>query len=159
MQPTTYIFKNSQDVRQALTALFKRGYFKKHLTIKFNEIEMNRDEILVHAFKSGDVVLTKTIKGLKLGMLAGSGGIGLIVGLILLFGAGNSLYPLATFVAALFVGAVWGGTLGFILGSLFPFEKTINIKDQSVNGYFSIDLLPINLKDGLYFKNKWQSAI
>lgn len=147
MQQTTYIYKNSQDLKQALRALLDKGYLKKQLAVKFNNSEMKRDKILVPAFSSGDLTLKKTIQGLKSGMLIGATIVGSVVGIILLLGSGNSLYPIATFIGALFVGAVWGGTLGFLLGSLFPLGKSINIINQSVKGYFTIDVLGNNLRE------------
>ncbi|WP_194973902.1 hypothetical protein [Aquiflexum lacus] len=82
-----------------------------------------------------------------------------IVGLIMLFSdSGTSLSPIATLITSLSVGAVWGGVLGFMLGSLFPLNSHDSNNKHTDPKDFSINFLPHNEEDENYFKNKWQSA-
>lgn len=155
MKRLTRIFNKKEEFKLAVKALLDRGYQYDELKIIHGEGEGldNLKEDLVQFKNSGNATLRKSIKGLKLGIILGAIITGGIVGLILLFSdSGTSLSPIATFITALSVGAVWGGVLGFMLGSLFPLSPH---SKESGNRNYSLSFLPHNSEDELYFKNKW----
>jgi hypothetical protein len=158
MQKLTRIFNSREEFKLALKNLLDRGYKYDELKIIHGEGEGldNLKEDLVQFKNSGNATLRKSIKGLKLGIILGAIITGGIVGLILLFSdSGTSLSPIATFITALSVGAVWGGVLGFMLGSLFPLNLHENSRKNADPKNFTIHFLPHNSKDELYFKDKW----
>ena len=159
MKRLTRIYNKKEEFKLAVKALLDRGYQYDELKIIHGEGEGlgldNLKEDLVQYKNSGNTTLRKSIKGLKLGVILGAIISGGIVGLILLFSdSGTSLSPIATFIAAISVGAVWGGVLGFMLGSLFPLSP--HGKESGIRNY-SLSFLPHNSEDELYFKNKWHT--
>jgi len=159
MQQLTRIFNTREEFKNALKTLLARGYQYDEIKINQRDRMGNEEEDQVQFQNSGNAALRKSIKGLKLGIVLGAVITGGIVGLILLFSeSGTSLSPIATFITALSVGAVWGGVLGFMLGSLFPLNSH---ESNSKNAYprnFSIHFLPHNEEDEHYFKEEWQIA-
>ena len=158
MERLKSIFKNRKEFKSALNTILARGYI--HSEIKTNlwisAIGGKRLMILNHS--SGDITLKKSLKGLKFGLISGAVIVGTIVALILLFSENSkSISPMATFIASMAIGAVWGGLLGFMLGSLFPLHPNAKVKDLSVSK-FSVDFIPHSIEDELYFKNKWKIA-
>lgn len=158
MERLKSIFKNRKEFKLALNTILAKGY-------QYSEIKTNlwigalggdRELILDHS--SGDIALKKSLKGLKFGLIAGASIVGTVVALILLFSeSGTSISPIATLIGAIAVGAVWGGVLGFMLGSLFPLQSHSKLTNRN-QLKFSVDFIPHNIKDELYFKNKWQKA-
>lgn len=159
MKRLTHIFKNSDQLIQAQKTLLARGYQSNEIKINHLENQEIEKGDLVQFENSGNATLRKSIKGLKSGIILGAGIVGLIVGLILLFSeSGYSLSPIATFITSIAVGAVWGGVLGFMLGSLFPLDSH-DPKNKNFNPKnFSIDFLPHTEEDEIYFKGKWRTA-
>jgi hypothetical protein len=159
MQQLKRIFNNREEFKLALKTLLDRGYQYDELKINHREGLDNQKEDLVQFQNSGNATLRKSIKGLKLGIVLGAIITGGIVGLILLFSeSGTSLSPIATLITALSVGAVWGGVLGFMLGSLFPLNLHDNNRKNADPKNFSIHFLPHNEEDEHYFKEEWQTA-
>jgi hypothetical protein len=159
MQQLTRIFKSREEFKLALKTLLARGYQYDELKINHREGLDNHEEDMVQFQNSGNATLRKSIKGLKLGIVLGAVITGGIVGLILLFSeSGTSLSPIATLITALSVGAVWGGVLGFMLGSLFPLNSHESSGKNADTRNFSIHFLPHNEDDEHYFKEEWQTA-
>jgi hypothetical protein len=155
MQRLTRIFNNGQEFNFALRALLARGYQYDEIKIKRQEGIESEEGDLIQFKNSGDAALRKSIKGLKYGLITGAIFIGTIVGLVLLFSeSGTSLSPIATFITSIVVGAVWGGVLGFMLGSLFPLNSHVK---EHTHRNFSLNFLPHNSEDELYFRDKWQT--
>jgi hypothetical protein len=159
MERLTRIFSKKEEFKLAVKALLDRGYRYDELKIIHGEGLDNLKEDLVQFKNSGNAALRKSIKGLKLGIILGAIIAGGVVGLILLFSdSGTSLSPIATFITALSVGAVWGGVLGFMLGSLFPLNLHENSRKNADPKNFTIHFLPHNEEDENYFKKEWQTA-
>lgn len=158
MERLKSIFKNRKEFKSALSTILARGY-------QYNEIKTNLwigtmggEKMMILDHSSGDITLKKSLKGLKIGLVTGAVIVGSVVALIMLFSeSGNSISPIATLLSAFVVGAVWGGVLGFMLGSLFPLHPNAKVTDRS-ELKFSVDFIPHNMEDELYFKNKWQKA-
>jgi hypothetical protein len=158
MKRIKHIFKNSEELKRALKSLLAKGYQYDQIIINPKEIRMDSEKELIQASGYGNITLKKSMLGLKSGMIAGAAIVGAAVGLIMAFEIEKSLSPITTFITAVIIGAVWGGVLGFMLGSLFPLDSHINVKNRSNFRNFSIDFLPHNFEDELYFKNKWEPA-
>jgi hypothetical protein len=159
MQQLKRIFNSREEFKLAQKTLLDRGYQYDELKINPREGLDIQKEDLVQFQNSGNATLRKSIKGLKLGIILGAIITGGIVGLILLFSdSGTSLSPIATLITALSVGAVWGGVLGFMLGSLFPLDSHDNSRKNADPRNFSIHFLPHNEEDEHYFKEEWQTA-
>ncbi|SMD43824.1 hypothetical protein SAMN00777080_2434 [Aquiflexum balticum DSM 16537] len=159
MQQLKRIFNNREEFKLALKTLLDRGYQYDELKINHREGLDNEEEDMVQFQNSGNTTLRKSLTGFKWGIVSGAVITGGIVGLILLFSeSGTSLSPIATLITALSVGAVWGGVLGFMLGSLFPLNAHDNSRKNADPKNFSIHFLPHNEEDEHYFKEEWQTA-
>ncbi|WP_373522390.1 hypothetical protein [Aquiflexum sp.] len=159
MEHLTRIFNTREEFKLALKTIQARGYQSDEIKINRHEEIDNEEEDQVQFQNSGNATLRKSIKGLKLGVISGAIITGGVVGLILLFSeSGYSLSPIATLVTSLAVGAVWGGVLGFMLGSLFPLDSHNPNTKHPIPRNFSINFLPHNVEDELYFKDKLQVA-
>lgn len=159
MKQLTRIFNSREEFKIALNSLLARGYQYDEIKINQRDGIGNEEEDLVQFQNSGNAALRKSIKGLKLGIILGAITTGGVVGSILLFSdSGTSFSPIATFITALSVGAVWGGLLGFMLGSLFPLNSHDGNNKTADPRNFSIHFLPHNEEDKHYFKEEWQTA-
>jgi hypothetical protein len=159
MQKLTQIFNSREEFKLALKTIHDRGYHHDEIKINRQEGIKSEKEDQVQYQNSGNATLRKSIKGLKLGIILGAVITGGFVGIIMLFSdSSTSLSPIATLITSLAVGGVWGGVLGFMLGSLFPLNAHDSNKKHAVTKDFSINFLPHNEEDENYFKNKWQTA-
>jgi hypothetical protein len=156
MKRLTYVFNNSTELKKAQKTLLDRGYELDEIKINPGELIEDREKKLVPAYTTGNSTLRKSMHGLKIGIIAGAVLVGIVVGFILVFESEKSLSPIATLITSILIGAVWGGVLGFMLGSLFPLELDIKTSKQSNLREYSVDFLPHNPKDELYFRNQWE---
>lgn len=144
------LFQTQLSLENALAALKLHGYSPSEIEMKTHaEVAQNPGP----AIDTDGASLQKAITGTKYGALAGSMVLGLIVTYLVYFQPDTlQAGVLATYMLGLIVGAVWGGTLGFLLVPQFHYKiknkETIVSREQTL-----ISFQPKSQEDEDFFKS------
>lgn len=150
------LFQTPQSLENALTALMLKGYSRADIVVKIQEENADKNYLMDEPVEeeTDAVTLQKAIGGIKYGALLGSLLFGVAIAYLILFQAQIlQAGPLATSLFGLAVGAVLGGTLGFIIGPQLPYSQVNNHEMKPSKKKMLLSFQPRSLRDAHFFKS------
>lgn len=126
----TLLFDNDLSSKDAIKELYKCGYKPKDLGIVSHQELFNKPcQVLGPSVESNKESIKKAVKGIGQGALIGAviAGIGIVI-------YNSSLMPLTDLFLFLFMGAIWGAVIGFLIKQLIPFSQSQYYDHQLIDG-------------------------
>lgn len=152
------LFQTQLSLDNALSALLLHGYSRAEIEVRTQSEVDEECYMVAGALDDSDAVsVEKSIAGIKYGALAGSVMLGLAIAYLIQFQPQMlQAGPLATCLFGLAVGAVWGGTLGFIIWPQLPFSRPESHEVVLSRDQIFLSFQPKSLEDERFFKSlKW----
>lgn len=148
-------FQTQLSFEDALAALQVHGYSRAEIVVQKQAEVAEKHYFMAGPVDEPDaVLLQKAIRGIGYGALMGGLLLGLAITYLILFQPHMlQAAPLASILFGLAVGGVWGGTLGFIIGPLRPFNHHKNYDLILSKGQVLLSFQPKTLKDEHFFKS------
>lgn len=149
----SFWFTSEENLHNALVVLSNQGYTKDELIVHA-EAELSVKSRIDAQEDSDKTLVYKALRGLKFGATASSLILSLATAFMIQFHPQLlQSRPLMSILFALIIGAVWGGTIGFLIGPLLPLYQSTTVELRRFKGQKLLSFTPKNHRDELFFKS------
>ncbi len=148
------LFDNEALSESAIQELYKRGYEPKDMGKAIHQDLFERPcRVLGLSVDSNKSVIKKAVDGLKMGGIIGGllAAIGTLIAILI-----QVMEPSIDLLMMIFVGAIWGGTLGFLIKQFLPLRARKYYERKLIDGNVLIQFWTKFNEKRTYFKHmKW----
>ncbi len=144
-------FENDSLSDFAVMELFKKGYKPNDIAVIAHQDLFKRPcQVLGESVDTRKEVVKKAVYGLKIG--------GALGGILTIIGTSIAIFiqainPSLQLLLLIFVGAIWGGMLGFLIGQFFPLHERQYYELKLIDGNVLIQFWTKFNERKRYFKH------